>query len=47
VIEGAVGVGVFDTDERAYAVIVHVDVAGSIVFSQVVANPDETTNPCR
>lgn len=44
IVEGAVGVGVFDTDERAYAVIAHVDAGGTVVFSDVVANPQETIN---
>ncbi len=47
VVEGAVGIGVFDTNERSYAVIVHLDASGSVVFSEVVANPEETTNPFR
>lgn len=47
VIDGPVGVGVFDTDERAYAVVAHVGATGSVVFSQVIANPTETTNPLR
>ena len=47
IIEGAVGVGVFDTDVRAYAVVVHVDSDGTTVFSDVISNPDETINPCR
>lgn len=46
VITGAVAVGVFDTDERAYAVIAHVDETGAIVFTQTITNPTETTNPC-
>lgn len=46
-VEAAVGVGVFDTPERAYAVVVHVDNAGTVVYSQVITNPTETTNPCR
>jgi hypothetical protein len=47
VVESAVGVGVFDTPERAYAVVVHVDDAGTVVYSDVITNPTETTNPCR
>ena len=46
VIEGAVAVGVFDTDERAYAVVAHIDNAGSVTFTQTITNPTETTNPC-
>lgn len=38
VIEGPIGVGVFDTDERAYAVVVHVDAAGTVVFTDTVTN---------
>ena len=47
VVEGAAGVGVFDTDERSYAVIAHLDADGSVAFSQLIANPAETTNPFR
>ncbi len=46
VIEGSVAVGVFDTDERAYAVIAHIDATGSVTFTQTITNPTETTNPC-
>ncbi len=44
VVEGSVGVGVFDTPERAYAVVVHVDAEGTVRLAQVVCNSDETTN---
>lgn len=44
VVEGSVGVGVFDTPERAYAVVVHVDQDGAVLLAQVVCNSDETTN---
>ena len=47
VVGGSVGIGIYDTDERAYAVIVHVDASGQTVFSQTVTNPNETTNPAR
>jgi hypothetical protein len=44
VVEGSVGVGVFDTPERAYAVVVHVDADGAVQLAQVVCNSDETSN---
>ena len=47
IIGESIGVGVFDTNERAYAVIVHVDAAGTTVFSDIVTNPTEMANPCR
>jgi hypothetical protein len=47
VIDGPVGVGVFDSPERAYAVLAHVDAEGTTVFSQLITNPTETINPCR
>lgn len=40
------GIGVFDTDQRAYAVIVHVDNSGTTVFTDTVTNPTEVVNPC-
>ena len=46
VVDGAVGSAVFDTAERAWAVIVHVDFDGTVTFSHVFTNPAETTNPC-
>jgi hypothetical protein len=46
VIDGAVGVGVFDSAERAYGVVVHVDFDGTVTFSAVFTNPAETINPC-
>ena len=47
VVEGPVGVGLFDSVDRAYAVIAHVDGTGTVRFSQVITNPAETRNPFR